>query len=64
LERLQDENFLTVGKVANLEFFERSIVSQYSPDDLLMFFKEYESMQEGGVPSFITDIYHSSIHHE
>jgi hypothetical protein len=38
-------------------------VSQYSPDDLLMYFKEYCD-SEKGVPSFMTELFHSSIYHE
>lgn len=64
LIRLQDQNFLTVGKEKNLELLERAIVSQYSPEDIMAFFKAYFDKAEGCVPSFIVEIYHGTIYHD
>lgn len=42
LLRLQDQNFVTVAKISNIELPERNIISQYSPEDLLSFYRELE----------------------
>jgi hypothetical protein len=35
-------------------------VSQYSPEDISYYFKQFSALQEG-IPSFIEEIYHSSL---